>query len=468
MGITLSAEQTMAWDLLEDANPEAVNKDGLAITYGGAAGGGKSYLGCLWQIARRIKYPGTRGYMARKVLKRLKESTLETFYDVAAEQGIEYRYNEQKGRIYFPNGSQIFLLEMMDKPGDPDFSNVGSTEFTDGFIDEVTELSERAVLFLWSRTRYKVAQLGLTPKQLRTCNPMPGWVKDKVYVPYMEGTLGGIDRFIEAKLDSNPDKDFADQYRRNLEQMEEYDKARLLHADWFAEPRTGGEAYHKFTQQANVRECHYDPEQPLHLSFDFNTVPYITLLLYQLDGRDSRQVGEICLKDPRANTMELCREFKAQYHNHQGGVFIYGDPAGRAQDTRSIKGHNDYRIIINELAQYHPQLRVDTKAPSVVARIAFINELFSGNIEGCSAVVDPSCDNTRRDYNQVKQAADGTKHKRKVKDPRTGVSYEPFGHCSDAADYYYIRIFTTEYARYIAGPAKPQYKLGRKTPKHGY
>ena len=45
------------------------------LIYGGAAGGGKSALGCLWLIECCQKYPGSRWLMGRSKLKNLKENS---------------------------------------------------------------------------------------------------------------------------------------------------------------------------------------------------------------------------------------------------------------------------------------------------------------------------------------------------------------------------------------------------------
>ena len=50
----LSIKQTTALDLLED-------KTTNEILFGGGAGGGKTALGCYWQLKMRLKYPNTRG-----------------------------------------------------------------------------------------------------------------------------------------------------------------------------------------------------------------------------------------------------------------------------------------------------------------------------------------------------------------------------------------------------------------------
>jgi len=38
------------------------------VLYGGGVFSGKSFLGCDWQIKRRLKYPGTKGLIGRAEL----------------------------------------------------------------------------------------------------------------------------------------------------------------------------------------------------------------------------------------------------------------------------------------------------------------------------------------------------------------------------------------------------------------
>ena len=65
----LNLKQTQALDLLEDDITEEV-------TYGGAAGGGKSILGCYFTLKHALKYPETRWVIGRESLTNLKETTL--------------------------------------------------------------------------------------------------------------------------------------------------------------------------------------------------------------------------------------------------------------------------------------------------------------------------------------------------------------------------------------------------------
>ena len=53
------------------------------LLYGGAAGGGKSFLGCFWLMVNCLAYPDTKWFIAREELKRIRQSTLITFFKVS-------------------------------------------------------------------------------------------------------------------------------------------------------------------------------------------------------------------------------------------------------------------------------------------------------------------------------------------------------------------------------------------------
>ena len=52
------------------------------VLFGGAAGGGKSWVGCAWLLLLCMKYPSTRYLMGRSKLDALKKTTLNTFFEV--------------------------------------------------------------------------------------------------------------------------------------------------------------------------------------------------------------------------------------------------------------------------------------------------------------------------------------------------------------------------------------------------
>jgi hypothetical protein len=229
--------------------------------------------------------------------------------------------------------------------------------------------------------------------------------------------------------------------------------------------KAGGEFYKCFSRDLHVKPAIYNPKLALHVTFDFNVNPYVTCLVWQIEGKKATQIDEICLASPTNRTIDACKEFKRRYPSHgKTGLFIYGDPAGKHEDTRTEKGHNDFTIIKSELSTYAPTLRVDQAAPSVTMRGNFINTVFEKNFDGVQLTIGDKCKNTISDYVYGKEASDGTKLKEKDKDKSTGVTYEKFHHCSDANDYFICRAFAAEFLKYQRGGQLPKVTTGSNAP----
>ena len=212
----------------------SVDSNVETILYGGAAGGGKTMLGCMWQILRRLKYPGTRSLIGRAKLDTLKKTTMATFFQVAHEIGLkageDFIYNQQSHIIKFSNGSEIILADLFLYPSDPMMTDLGGLEITDAFIDESTEITEKAYSIVSSRIRYKLNEFGLKPKILLTCNPSKGWIYNQFYLPYKNQNLPEHLAFVQALPGDN--LYLPESYVTSLTRLPEADRKRLLEGDW--------------------------------------------------------------------------------------------------------------------------------------------------------------------------------------------------------------------------------------------
>lgn len=232
--------------------------------------------------------------------------------------------------------------------------------------------------------------------------------------------------------------------------------------------QSGGEFYKSFAPAAHIGTVNYLENLALHVSFDFNVNPYMTCTIWQVVGKKAYQISEICLKSPSNTTKAVCAEIKRLYPGHLAGVFVYGDPSGKKEDTRSEKGFNDFTIILRELANYKPSLRVLTKAPPVAMRGNFINTILEIGFDNIELKIDSRCTNTIADYLYLKEDSDGTKRKEKGQDPGTAVSFEKYGHTSDANDYFICFAFAGEFARYQKGGVGGKTTTGRNVSKSSY
>lgn len=128
------------------------------ILGGGAAGGGKSYIGSVWLVSSCIRFENIRAVVARKTLKSLKESTWNTIKSILKDWGLKedtnYKINNLEGTLTFWNDSVIIMKEMADIPSDPNFERFGSSEYTIAMVDEVSEISERAVAVFRARKEF--------------------------------------------------------------------------------------------------------------------------------------------------------------------------------------------------------------------------------------------------------------------------------------------------------------------------
>ena len=132
---------------------DAITKE---IGYGGAAGGAKSWTGAEWLMWMSLAFPATRWFIGREELKRLRDSTLLTFYKVAKHHGVKkdvlFKYKSGNDHhIEFTNGSRIDLLELAELPRDPLFERYGSSEYTGGWFEEAGEIGLMAYDTLKSR-----------------------------------------------------------------------------------------------------------------------------------------------------------------------------------------------------------------------------------------------------------------------------------------------------------------------------
>lgn len=94
------------------------------IVYGGAKGGGKSYLGVSLIFGNAMMYPNTHYFIARASLTSLRKYTIPSIHEVFSHWGITdnyYKYNGMDNYFNLYNGSKVYLIDAKYLPSDPLF-----------------------------------------------------------------------------------------------------------------------------------------------------------------------------------------------------------------------------------------------------------------------------------------------------------------------------------------------------------
>jgi hypothetical protein len=212
-----------------------LNDDIFEVVYGGAKGGGKSYLGVNLIFGDAFIYPETHYFIARKRISDITKHTIPSIYEVFNSWGIDkryYNYNGQANIFTLHNGSRVLLIEAKYMPGDPLYERFGSMQMTRGWIEEGGEFNETAATNLKiSIGRWKNDQYNLAPKLLTTCNPKKNYLYRNIYKPSMNGGLPKDTAFIQALIQDN--KTLPELYVKNLfDTLKGSERQRLLFGNW--------------------------------------------------------------------------------------------------------------------------------------------------------------------------------------------------------------------------------------------
>jgi len=325
------------------------DKKTTEVLFGGAAGGGKSWVGCSWLILLCIKYPKTRYLMGRSKLDSLKKTTLNTFFEVCQTWGIlankHYNFNAGSNIIKFYNGSEIILKDLFLYPSDRNFDSLGSLEITAAFIDEANQITEKAKNIVASRMRYKLDQYDLIPKLLMTCNPAKNWVYTQYYKPAKEGVEKEHRKFIQSLVDDN--QFISKHYKSQLLTLDELSKQRLLYGNW--EYDATNDNLIEYDAILNLFS-QYGIEGDKYISCDVARFGSDKTVIMYWEGLHIKKIRTM-LKSAVNEVVEQIRLLQQQYSVRLtniivdedgvgGGVKDYMRCRGFVNNSRAIKGEN--------------------------------------------------------------------------------------------------------------------------------
>lgn len=113
-----------------------------------------------------------------------------------------------------------------------------------------------------------------------------------------------------------------------------------------------GRAYWAFTEDKNEGRLKYDPNRRIDVCFDFNVSPGVAVIIQEQwlkQGKTKNKewgdgiIGEIYI--PRgSNTRMVAEKFCADWRNHRGEIYCYGDYTGNQSKSSAVRG-SDWEII---------------------------------------------------------------------------------------------------------------------------
>ena len=337
------------------------------VVYGGSAGGGKSWLGCVWIVTLCLKYPGIRTLIGRTVLQQLKMTTLNTLFEVLQMMGLKsgehYVYNGQSNVLTFNNKSEILLKDLAYQPSDPNYDSLGGIEVTAIFVDEAAQVSHLCFSILKSRIRFKLNEYNLIPKILLTCNPGQNWIKKEFYLPFIQDSLEQDKAFVPALPLDNPH--LPSSYIEMLKGLPPAQRRRLLEGDWnYMEEN---DSLFDFDSISNsIYKTSPNPSDKKYMSVDvarFGSDRSVIMIWVGLVVID-------CIVYSKLSTTELSTEIRSliQSHGiHPNNVIVDSDGVGGGVADQ-IKGTN----FVNNSSPLHAQNFSNLKSQCYVK----LSELF--------------------------------------------------------------------------------------------
>lgn len=407
----------------------------------GSAGSGKSYAIAQKIIKRLLDETPHHAWCFRKVSTYILESVYATLLQVISDYGVrsQVHVNRTNKTLHFSNGNTISCAGLDDEEKIKSILNM-----TIAWVEEATEFEEQDINQIDLRMR---GESPVLREMILSFNPISElhWIKQKFF--------DDVPHSVEKRLFT-----LHTTFKDNLFLDEEYvDRLSTVHAhdennyrvyvkgEW-GRIKTNQEYYKWFDLNSHVKSTDYNPNLPLHITWDFNVLPYLSLSLWQIEKMKEekeywlvRGIEEILGKHPMNTTEGVCNYFYDHWADRvPQGILVYGDATGRARKTSSSK--TDYAIIQQILGHLIVEVRVPRSNPTPIETHTFMNRMMYGSLP-VRFIVHPNMKFTIQDFTHVLEDGERRKVKQAARDPVSKQIIEKYGHLSDAADYLVMEAF---------------------------
>lgn len=458
-------------------DPDGIPTRYVLIT--GGRGGQKSF-GSATFLCNETFYPDVRALYLRHFLVSAADSIIPEFQEKIETLGYTENFRcTQRNVVNLETGSEVLFRGINNSVGNQTAKLKGMKNITIMVLDEAEETVDP--------TDFDKIDHGIRSDQHRNIvfvimNPADvdhwvykRWIKDTHRIEMIDGaeipisTHEDVTHIHLTYLDnlSNLSDSYVNDVILKLKKNNLKLYQKIFLGTW-DDVRTGNEIYPGFSRDQNTGVVPYLPGLPIHISFDQNVHPYITAKLWQVKYHGPndqfiqlRNFMEYCLKDPDNTTRRLCQRILKDQGDRLKDFKYYGDASGSSADTRGKL--DDYAIVEQVFRDYvdYDSKQVFRANPNVKKRCEFISDIMAGNVppecpemEDIEIIIDAkNCPNTVIDYVKTKKDINGTKlkqvvTKKKDGDVKSKLTYQLYGHTSDADDYFIIKVLSWIWDRY--------------------
>lgn len=332
------------------------------LCYGGAMGGGKSFV-CLALLIILAKiYPKSKWCVIRESLPTLKKTSLETFKKLVPSNFVK-SYNQQEQIYTFQNDSQIMFMAE-DFKNDKEFDRFKGLEVNGFLLEQIEELQEKLLGICFVRAgRWLIDKMPPRPLILANVNPTLLWPKAKIFDRYTKGSLPDDWFYEPAKISDNPTLFNDTNYMHNVTaHLDDLTRRRLIDGDWTAFAVDKPYLYN-FSIDKHVKP-QYKPNLhlPILTSFDFNVEPMTALVGQKTTMMEGYIFDEFEITT--GSTEEMCDLIKADYKDWYFNTQVTGDATGRNRQAVTQGNLNHYRVIKDRFELKDRDLLVPRQNPA--------------------------------------------------------------------------------------------------------
>ena len=351
--------------------------------YMGGFGSGKTFSGSLLGLSLALKYAGIKGLVGALTFPLVRDTTLVTYQEhldnIGMRAGVHYDYNVSKGLLHFFNGSEI-LFRHLEEPNKLKSLNLGFVE-----LEEMSEVPESTFKMLLSRLRQKNIW-GEDVQYRMFGHTNPEMQKGYIYKYFVEQRHDNY-RLIQAPTTQNIY--LPEHYVEELRNAYDAEYFRINVMGEFGD-YSSGLVVKNFTKD-NIREINYQPDMPLHLTWDFNVDPMSCILAHKTADKVF-YFDEFVLEN--ASTRSTIEAVLDKYNNHKSYFVINGDASGDYRSTQSEV--TNYITIRNAIKKKYPNtdvlMHLRPSNPPIKARIAAFNAMVLNENNQRRLYIDPKCE----------------------------------------------------------------------------